>query len=229
MLQQNNIERIFDQTLKKALPYLILSPSDFRNSLAERVNTLFALSQGGDSSITNFNECNDYILELIKNTVEFFDSITNRQIDAFDSKYKSFDERISELNERILLLEKIKYKKQVPNIAIEVKKTHNNTTEIPTNVLISTTEIPHKQLFGPKQRGKRIYHSKGEIYLLNIPTVLEYITKHGSITFLNIKDLFNFDNNQARLLLEFIKKRNLIQRDGKMLKENTKYILKIDK
>ena len=117
MLQQNNVERMFDHVLKKALPCLILSPPEFRNNLAERVNTLFILSQGGDSSITNFRECYEHIMELLKTTPEFFDSTTNRQIEALRSKYQTFDERISELNERMILLEKSKNnptKKSIP-------------------------------------------------------------------------------------------------------------------
>lgn len=47
MYQQNNVERLFDITMKKALPYLILSPPEFRDKLVERMDPFFILFKAG--------------------------------------------------------------------------------------------------------------------------------------------------------------------------------------
>jgi hypothetical protein len=105
-MMQSDIQRSFYTTVKDTLPYLIFSPPDFRNKLAEQVDGLFHFFNGGDSSIASFNQCNDNIQAMIKDACASFDWNTNINIEKFNSMYKSFDERISELYQMVLSLQK---------------------------------------------------------------------------------------------------------------------------
>ncbi len=116
MYQQNDIERLFDITVNKAIPYLILSPSEFRNKLADQMDSLFSFYRGGESSVTNFIECNNTISTMLADARMSFDVNTHLKINAFDSRYMSFNERIRELDERLVKLERGRKEKKIEKL-----------------------------------------------------------------------------------------------------------------
>jgi hypothetical protein len=106
MFQQNNTKLLFDLTLRKAIPYLISSPPEFREKLAEQMDRLFHFLQGGDSSITTFNECNEGILEMLNEARGTFNWTITQNINSLANIYSTYDERISRIDERITNIEK---------------------------------------------------------------------------------------------------------------------------
>lgn len=144
-----NIERIFDDVLKKTIPYLIIAPPEFRNKLADQMESLFHFYNGGDSSVDLFISRSKQIIEMIAEAEDSFDTDTNIKINRFNELQNSFGELIRKLDERLTKLENArKEKKKAP---IERRKKKYTTAEIDQklellrNYLKENKEIANKQ------------------------------------------------------------------------------------
>jgi hypothetical protein len=280
-MQPNDKNRVFDLVLKNALPYLILAPPEFRNEIAKKMDGLFHFFNGGESSIDTFMESSDAIIIMLKDAKGSFDSSTNRRISDFTNRYKSFDERIQEIEDVVIDLQR--KVKDLPNLqksskedsspitkelekrkrgrprkyaALKPETVQNEMTDISllttysSESSLSTTDSSEsslstigssesslstigsslskapvllEQIYKRKMVGKRIYVSKFEGHL---PVLLNYIQEHGCITFKSISELFGFDNKQSTALINWLRKEEIIHREGNKNKKYTKYVLK---
>lgn len=94
MLVGNNMEKELDKVLADVIPFLIFPPSTFRNALAELVKHIFAESTSHDRE--HFIELKEAIMEKIK-TREQFQSNIEDNIFSFNNQWKTFNERLTEI------------------------------------------------------------------------------------------------------------------------------------
>lgn len=234
----HNIEQLFDNTVKKVLPYLILSPPDFRNKLAENMDSLFHFYQGGDSSITTFLQCNDAILEMLKDPQVSFDSTTHRRIERFGSIYKSFDERISdheaklaELSEAIKELKKSKKSRKdkvIPAPVIVVQPAPVAVEPVPMPVVTTVQSRADTPVQGAPivdmlkiMRRKRLTPSERE---QKLELIRNYLRTNGEIDNPKAREICGLDVSQAKYYLHKLVEEKFVEQKGE--RSRTKYVLK---
>ncbi|MCG7854448.1 MAG: hypothetical protein MIO88_01205 [Methanoregulaceae archaeon] len=98
--------------LLDAIPLLFLTPEEYRNKLAQELDTLYyTYRHGGASSNAQFTTGVEAINKMIVESETRWDSRTKDQIRAFRSEWRGFDERISALEQAAITKKHEKVKK----------------------------------------------------------------------------------------------------------------------
>ncbi len=192
-------ERMFDSTLKKVLPYLILPPNEFRNDLANRMAGLFHFLRGDNSEVM-FIDLNKKINEIIDpDKRESWDSSIEIEIHDFNGRQMSFDDRIRKINERVTKLEKKMENKSI-------------TTVVPESIQILTP--------APASIPSELEKEKKRISPQEIKQKLEMLRNHlqtnKQVTNKEARTICNSNIQQARWLLQKLVKENFIEQKGKL-------------
>ena len=145
------MEREFDRMIKIATPYLIFSPNDVRDVVADYMKSLWRAMRNNNT--TEFDTLCMRINEVIATSDDLTDSTLQIDISDFDSRWSNLDESISKLRKELIEL-----KKEVSNISKEkaVKRLNNEMIkeeEVPMEVL-DATNIEIAKL--PMKRENRI-------------------------------------------------------------------------
>lgn len=98
-----DLDRAFDVTLKRSLPYLIFSSQDFRDKLAEQLDTLCQYYQ--ENNDASFPDRNLAINKMLDEAPEM-DELTELKIHYLESHQKRIDELFWDINSRLSKLEK---------------------------------------------------------------------------------------------------------------------------
>lgn len=185
-------ERLFDSTLKKVLPYLVLSPKEFRDSLADRMAGLFHFLSEQHSEI-QFNDLNKNINEMIDSEKrEGWDSTIEIKIHNFNERQMSFDERLRNHNERITKLENAIKKKSKELSPIIEKESELSP------IIEKAKKIPAI--------------SENEIQQLEL--IKNYLKTNERITNIKAKEILGVNTSQASKLLKKLIKENFVKQMG---------------
>ncbi|CAG0980605.1 MAG: hypothetical protein OIN86_09505 [Candidatus Methanoperedens sp.] len=211
-------ERMFDSTLKKVLPYLILPPNEFRNDLADRMAGLFHFLRGDNSEVM-FIDLNKKINEIIDpDKRKSWDSSIEIEIHDFNGRQMSFDDRIRKINERLTKLEK-----KMERPVIPLQQDFKTIIEPKTEIAEKTEPLP---IIAEKIKPEAIIEDKIKpevIIVQKLELIKNYLKTNKRVTNKEAREICGVNINQAQKLLQKLVKENFVRQMGK--KKGTYYEL----
>lgn len=219
-------ERMFDTTLKKVLPYLILPPNEFRNDLADRMAGLFHFLRGDNSEVM-FIDLNKKINEIIDpDKRESWDSSIEIEIHDFNGRQISFDDRIRKINERLTKLENtIKEKKKGKKVSAIIEKEKEISAIMEKKKDISAIMEKEKEISPIIEReiSKPLISESEMLELLKnlLKTNDGRLKINGRITNPEVRVICDVNIDKAKRLLQQLIKENIVKQIGK--KKGTYY------
>lgn len=146
LMSRYDIDRAFDDTIKRSLPYLIFSPQEFRNRLAEQMDTLCHYYQ--EKNDVSFPGRNEAINKMLDEAPEM-DELTELKIHYLESHQKRIDERFWKIESRLSKLEKnILNRNMFHNGQVPVEKHGGSGNKIQQDLIKEKTLKPtnHKEI-----------------------------------------------------------------------------------
>jgi predicted XRE-type DNA-binding protein len=102
-----NTEAAFDATLKRAVPFLIFAPAEYRNNLAAQMESLWHFYQSRDSgSELTFIQRNKHINDMLDHGFDACDPTSTQQISSFDNMQMSYHTRLTKIERDLADLQK---------------------------------------------------------------------------------------------------------------------------
>lgn len=147
------MEREFDRMIKIATPYLIFSPNDVRDVVADYMKSLWRAMR--NTNTTEFDRLCMCINEVIATSDDLTDSTLQIDISDFDSRWSNLDESISKLRKELIGL-----KKEVSNINKQGVGEIQRKEVLPPSKEIMGADVPyatnHEGIKSTKKRNPRI-------------------------------------------------------------------------
>jgi hypothetical protein len=210
------MEREFDRVLKRAMPYLILSPGNVRVTVADYMKSMWLAMRNNNQM--DFDLCCMNVNEAIANSEGCTDSFLQCNISDFNERWSGLDESISKLRKELIELRlEVKNIKKEPNLVKEGEKI-GKTRKIQVSV---KEEVPIEEKV-PIEAPAKVMQ---ENYItIGAPKIIDYLKSNKEITNPIVRDLCGVGMHQAKYLLQTLVKKNSIQKFG--ISSHTKYVLK---
>lgn len=215
------MEREFDRVLKRAMPYLILSPGSVRVTVADYMKSMWLAMRNNNQM--DFDLCCMNLNEAIANSEGCTDSFLQCNISDFNERWSGLDESISKLRKELIELRlEVKNIKKEPNLVNEreIGKTRKIQVSEKEEVPIEE-KVPVKEKV-PIEAPAKVMQ---ENYItIGAPKIIDYLKSNKEITNPIVRDIFGVSMHQAKYLLQTLVKKNSIQKFG--ISNHTKYVLK---
>lgn len=127
LISKYDMERPHDEILKRALPYLIFPPKEFRDALAEHLDSLCQYYRDkNDEAYSSRYTCINIMLDQAR-----FDEHTEFKIHNLDYNQRTVYESLKKIEERLVRLESGSKQKPKNNTTVIVKDTsiHQKTED----------------------------------------------------------------------------------------------------
>jgi hypothetical protein len=208
------MEREFDRVVKKATPYLIFSPKNVRDNIADYVLALWRAMENNNQ--TEFDMHCTNINEAIAKSDGCTDSSRQIDISNFDRRWSGLDDSIGKLRRDFIEL-----KKEVSDIKMNNmgKKEERIKPKIENAEKIEPLPKNAEKIQLRKKRS-----SRNEIEQ-KLELLKNYLKTNSEIDNAKCREICNVNGSQASNLFHKLVKDNFIEQIGP--RNRTKYILKI--
>ncbi len=214
------MEREFDRMIKKATPYLIFSPNNVRDTIADYMKSLWRAMRTNntndfDAHCTNINE-------MIAKSDGLTDGTLQIDISDFDGRWSSLDESISKLRKELIELKaEVKTIKKDSSPIIEGtekrKRGGQEKIQVPIKEEVPT-EVPIKEEVPTEVPTKKETYVK-----ISTEKILNYLKNNKEITNSIVRNLCGVNIYQAKYLLQMLVKKEAIRKIGS--RNRPKYML----
>lgn len=205
------MEREFDRMLKKAMPYLILSPNSVRDNVADYMKSLYLALRNNNE--IDFDLFCTKINEVIANSNGCIDSYLECNISDFNERWSGLDESIAKIKKELIDLKKDvssikkKRKEKQPAVAVPASEPISTPAPMPTS---TPSELPKKRLTRSDTEQK-------------LELLRNYLKTNREIDNPKCREICGVNKNQAKELLQKLVKENFVEQKGK--RRGTKYVL----